>query len=481
MYEEALKDGKTKIPHVKFVLLGETRHGKTSLLRLLEGEEFEPDSSSTDGIDCDLVSSKTLDGMDEGSWKKHDSLSYPEAVADIVVKKLPQSDKPAIKQRSHPSDLTKEYAKRQIAKLFRPPPSVVPHGGHPPQHLPAQAPPPGVPASKEASAQGQHKFQRPPSQLPIRLNQTAQASQPQPGVGREHTRHPRQLQKRDTPVQEEGASHPQIPEESNPGTSRKHPEDTPARLLSDPGTARAIQRAMPKVKDEEKLAFTTYDFAGQPLYRPMHHCFITQRSVFAIVYNARTFRDTPKEACSKFISYWFNTVSAYTEIYTEKEGRQLEKKPPVFLVGTHRGPYDAAEDSSRSFEQLSEKERNDVTRVLQDHFEKSDKCSRYVPHITSKSYNFVESSLKGKESGAQELRFRLREKAKSLPYMKEEYPVRWLKLEEDLTLKDGLILLADVKTKARELNFHFAEETESEELDEALRFFHEIGVITYPR
>ena len=121
MYEEALKDGKTKIPHVKFVLLGETRHGKTSLLRLLEGEEFEPDSSSTVGIDCDLVSTKTFDGMDEGSWKKHDGLSYPEAVAGIVVKKLPQSDTPAIRQRSHPGDLTKEYAKRQIAKLFPPP------------------------------------------------------------------------------------------------------------------------------------------------------------------------------------------------------------------------------------------------------------------------------------------------------------------------------------------------------------------------
>ena len=480
MYEEALKDGKTKIPHVKFVLLGETRHGKTSLLRLLEGEEFDPDSSSTDGIDCDLVSSKTLDGMDEGSWKKHDSLSYPEAVAGIVVSKLPQSDTPAIRQRSHPGDLTKEYAEQQIAKLFRPPPSVVPHGGHPPQHLPAQAPPRGVPVSRVASAQGQHKFRQPSSQLPVRLNQTAQASQPQPGVGREHARQPRLQQKRDTPVQEEGASRTQIPEESNPGTDRKHPEDTPARLLSDPGTGRAIQRAMSKVKDEEKLAFTTYDFAGQPLYRPMHHCFITQRSVFAIVYNAREFCDTPKEACSKFISYWFNTVSAYTESYTEKKGRQLENKPPVFLVGTHRGPYDA-EDSSRSFKQLSEEEMRKVTGVLEDHFENSDKCGRYVPHITSKSYNFVESSLKGKESGAQVLRSRLRDTAKSLPYMKEEYPVRWLKLEKDLTSKDGLILLADVKTKARELNFHFAEETESKELDEALRFFHEIGVITYPR
>ena len=137
----------------------------------------------------------------------------------------------------------------------------------------------------------------------------------------------------------------------------------------------------------------------------------------------RDCRYTPKEACSKFISYWFNTVSAYTESYTEKKGRQLENKPPVFLVGTHRGPYDA-EDSSRSFKQLSEEEMRNMTGVLEDHFENSDKCGRYVPHITSKSYNFVESSLKGKESGAQVLRSRLRDTAKSLPYMKEKYPVR---------------------------------------------------------
>lgn len=475
MYEEALKDGKTQIPHVKFVLLGEAGHGKTSLLRLLEGEKFEPDSTSTEGIDCDLVSSKTLDGS---SWEKSKGLSYPEAVAGIVVKKLPQPVTPAIRQRSHLDDLTKEDIEQRIGRLFDPPPTQRPmhHIGH---GQPSHASSHGVLVSEVHSVQEPLGLHLPSSQPPIRLDQKVHPPQPHPGVDRERIHLPQQQRKRE--AQKEGrASLRQRPKELDHDAISKQPEDTPARLLSDAETGRAVQRAMPKVKDAEKLTFTTYDFAGQDLYRPMHHCFITQRSVFVIVYNARKFL-AEKGACSKFISYWFNTVSAYTEEYIEKEGRQLGNKPPVFLVGTHRGPY-TAEDSSRSFDQLPEMKIQRVTEVLEEHFETRDKSSRYMPHITSKSYNFVESSQKGKESGAQELRSCLSEKAKSLPYMKEEYPVRWLRLERDLTSKDGLILLADVKAKARKLNFHFNEDSgECQELDEALRFFHEIGVITYPR
>ena len=482
MYEEALKDGRTQIPHVKFVLLGEAGHGKTSLLRLLEELEFVPKWKSTEGIECELVSSKTLDGTDEGSWNRDDGLTYPEALANIVVKNLPEPNTPAMRQRSHQDDLTEEDIKQLIGRLFHPPPPQGPmrHTGHPIQPLPLRAPARGAPAYELPSTLEPLDLHSPSSQPPISSAQRTQPPQPNPAVHRERTRQP-QHQQREAPAREEGkTSLPQRPEEADPDPVSKQPEDIPARLLSDAGTGRAVRRAMPKVKDVEKLTFTTYDFAGQPLYRPMHHCFITQRSVFAIVFNAQEFI-ADEEACTKCISYWFNTVSAYTEKYTEKEGRQLENKPPVFLVGTHRGPY-VAEDPRKSFEQISEPKRMHVIEVLKEHFEKRDKCCRYLPHITSRCYNFVENSQKGEESGAQALRSCLAKKAKSLPYMKEEYPVRWLRLETDLKSKEGLILLADVKEKARELNFPFDDASEScQELDEALRFFHEIGVITYPR
>ena len=71
IYKEALRDGKSKIPHVKMVILGEARHGKTSLLRLLENEKFISDSKSTEGIETDLVSTQSL-----SDWTKRKPITY---------------------------------------------------------------------------------------------------------------------------------------------------------------------------------------------------------------------------------------------------------------------------------------------------------------------------------------------------------------------------------------------------------------------
>lgn len=79
----------TQIPRIKLVLLGEAGHGKTSLLRLLVGEEFVPEWNSTEGIECDLVSSRTLDRT---SWKKCDVRNVSEVVADNVLQNLSNPD-----------------------------------------------------------------------------------------------------------------------------------------------------------------------------------------------------------------------------------------------------------------------------------------------------------------------------------------------------------------------------------------------------
>ena len=493
MYEEALKDGKTKIPHVKFVLLGEARHGKTSLLRLLEGEEFDPNSSSTDGIDCDLVSSKTLVG---DSWKKHDRLNSTDALAGILMKSLPEAttastDKPWKR-------LTVAGAERQIAKLFRPPPpSVVPHSGHRPQSLPAQAPSRDlpaqapsrdVPASEAASTQGQHEFQPLHSlQLPARLYPKAQASQPQPRVGRERIRHPQQ--QHDRPAREGRASIPQRPEEPRQDNITEQPEDTPdppkpTRMFSDPSTSRALDRKLKSGGSDvenPKLTFTTYDFAGQDLYRPMHHCFITQRSVFVIVYNSQEYNRLRKEGDQsryKCISYWFNTVSAYTKVMGDPK---LGIKPPVFIVGTHRGPYSPEE--GKKFPRLARGNDKKIREDLKECYKEGDKHNRYLGHLRGPDqdfFHFVESSQEDEKSGVTGLRCCLRKKADALPFMKEEYPVRWLQLEEKL--KDrGMVLLTDVKDEAKAVGFPFPPTGgECKEFHLAMQFLHDVGVITYP-
>ena len=485
MYEEALKDGKTKIPHVKFVLLGETRHGKTSLLRLLEGEEFEPDSSSTDGIDCDLVSSKTLVG---DSWKKHDRLNSTDALAGILMKSLPEATAASTGKQNKPwESLSVAGAERQIANLFRPAPSVVPRGGHRPQSLPAQAPPRGVPAFEAASTHGQHEFQPPHSlQHSTRFYPTAQASQPQPGVGRDRTRHPQQQHERS--AREWRASLPRRPEEPRQDNIAEQPEDTPdpprpTRMLPDLSTSRALDRKLKSGGSDvenPKLTFTTYDFAGQDLYRPMHHCFITQRSVFVIVYNSQEYNRLRKEGDQsryKYISYWFNTVSAYTEVMGDP---RFGMKPPVFIVGTHRGRYD--DGKGKKFLKLTSGDEKGICEDLEECYKEGDTHDRYLGHLKSDRghFYFVESSQEDEESGAPGLRFCLRKEADSLPFMKQEYPVRWLQLEEKL--KDrGLVLLADVKDEAKAVGFPFPPTGgECKEFHLAMQFLHDIGVITYP-
>ena len=51
-------------------------------------------------------------------------------------------------------------------------------------------------------------------------------------------------------------------------------------------SARQIERLNRSGKGKDPpLTFHTLDFAGQKLYRPMHHCFITRRAMYIVVFN----------------------------------------------------------------------------------------------------------------------------------------------------------------------------------------------------
>ena len=66
------------------------------------------------------------------------------------------------------------------------------------------------------------------------------------------------------------------------------PPPPPARVRSSisQGSARQIERLSRSGKGKDPpLTFHTLDFAGQKLYRPMHHCFITRRAMYIVVFN----------------------------------------------------------------------------------------------------------------------------------------------------------------------------------------------------
>jgi hypothetical protein len=84
----------------------------------------------------------------------------------------------------------------------------------------------------------------------------------------------------------------------------------------------------------------------------------------------------------------------------------------------------------------------------------------------------VESSIEDEESsGAKALKQALEKIAGTLPFIHERYPIRWLELREKLEKEKDLVRIEKVR---KLLNF------KERQIDLALKFFHDIGIITYP-
>ena len=92
------------------------------------------------------------------------------------------------------------------------------------------------------------------------------------------------------------------PAPTNPATTpvpTPHPRSSPPPLLRPPppprstisqSSARKIEKLSRTGKGKDPpLTFHTLDFAGQKLYRPMHHCFITQNAFYIVVFNLEDF------------------------------------------------------------------------------------------------------------------------------------------------------------------------------------------------
>ena len=81
-----LRKGKAKMPRCKLMILGEAGVGKTSLLSLLTGEDFNPDHHETEGVDTDFVRTSNICS---DTWKKK-AMEGDEEYKDVAAKQLAQ-------------------------------------------------------------------------------------------------------------------------------------------------------------------------------------------------------------------------------------------------------------------------------------------------------------------------------------------------------------------------------------------------------
>ncbi|XP_022792905.1 uncharacterized protein LOC111331938 [Stylophora pistillata] len=203
------------------------------------------------------------------------------------------------------------------------------------------------------------------------------------------------------------------------------------------------QEEADSVQDED-LYSVLWDFGGQSVYYATHPIFLTTRAIYLLVYNLSRdpngkvspqvkrgfYEDIEDVFCERsnmdYLDLWMSSVSSLVladEDFHELPASDLlpERLPPVFLVCTHADkPYKGSNPhrlACKIFGSLK-------TRVYGDHLV---------------DFFFVDNTKSGSVEKCPEvdrLRREVKTVAKELPQPKEGVPIKWLKFEKEMKVKN---------------------------------------------
>ena len=239
---------------------------------------------------------------------------------------------------------------------------------------------------------------------------------------------------------------------------------------------------------EPRLNLNTLDFAGQKIYRPMHHCFIVRRALYLVVFNLQEVQkalkspDPDKENAVQEISYWLHSIHAHVHKICKDPGLKR-----VILVGTHRAPSKEQAITKKAMIKIEAylKEKFNCGPIFNDLrfvYPNEENESNEGDEKNGKVFAAVENSIDSpdpkarEESGAALIQSEIQKAWDDLPFKGEQYPTTWLRFEAELHSMNRISKLDDIKKLA--LDFHIGENGE-EEIELALGFFHDTGALIY--
>ena len=506
-YRKALEEGECKIPYCSMLILGEQRVGKTSLYRQLVGKPYIEKLDPTKGIDNNTVEtvdtrSIKLVGKDQSIWEEVTGIpssSFTKAMTEKAIEEMPETEK---KDEPHFSARQEKLLLVKIEKLKKQllPPSPPPASRNPP-HLERSAqslfqipyPSPRMVAPVHPVPSPSLESTRPQQSIPrSTIRESASSSQKKEEVAK------KEVAVAPTPrhnVEEspELATSEEFQAEETPSLSSSEPDSvpvtapTPERRVDERGLmnrrqgifmAKKLRKRNKNEQNSFELTLNAWDFAGQDEYRPMHHCFISRRACYLVVFKIP---DLLENACTHLekIRYWIHSINAHIYPPEEKESEKDKAISRVLLIGTHK--------ESCTMEQL--KKADEILQKL-----KSDKerCANHLIRLKSlireNNYNNfipVENSFdfekKGhlylKESCTELVQECIKKLSKTLPFLKEDYPIKWLRFKESV---EGMASSRPVITMERLEGLAKESLISNDHLkgqEVAIRFLHDSGKI----
>ena len=523
IYKHVLKKGKQKIPRCNLLILGEEHVGKTSLYRLLVKKSFDKHQQSTRGIDdneVDIVDERSVTMGDDWEEKPKEnqeeqiSKTYIDGMSETLHAELPPEKakkevyepEPVLQENelmNRLKDIRQELEKireglDQVRFLTkRPSQSQAVRDEHI-DHVTSQRPKyPPTGAGAVRDAQDRHHTQ--PHHQESITHRKEHQDRPKP---RDSTQRVIEDNK-NSPIQPLSSESEEVnvsttellleepkQEVATPGISRRESQSISKKLKA------KKQKANDQPKEPTQLELKALDFAGQKQYRPMHHCFITRRAMYLVVFNLQKMieyiekeESIPSDAMTSSdaipfspieqLRYWLYSIHAH--VFPPK-GDNTRR---VCLVGTHRSPPEGRHISDDEIKKINER--------LTCEFEDDDRCTNQFHYMGSSKpkliFAFVENSIDGKEyndrvkSGAVDLQKELKLVSSRLKFLNDDHPLIWLRFEQGLIKmrdnlkKKQLPLFVTVDEVLKLANSHGVDDAESQEL--ALKFFHDTNKLVY--
>ena len=511
IYKRELKKGKQKMPRCSLLILGEEHVGKTSLYRLLVKKGFNPEQESTRGIDDNEVDTVDMRSVNMDNWEekpKEDreaqvNRTYVEGIGDLLHKMLP--DKKTNPNPYVPDKvLSEEELRRKLENLERELSDIssereVHHNAHLPRQPVTKAEPVSkVPTSRKVTI---NTRDAPTVAKEQKVKQPAPYSQQSAGHRKEQPRpKPQEPPSKDDeqvvtsttgPSSVKSTSAPKaepLPVDSKP----KEESDAPSISRRDSESINSMLKAKKKQPKyvKPKLELKALDFAGQKQYRPMHHCFITRRAMYLVVFDLQKMIECIENTKSGSVDtrvadgnvpyspieqmrYWLYSIHAH--IFPPEESDYMRR---VCLVGTHRSP-----EGMRS---ITDDELKKIDKRLRNEFSDDDRCTNLFHYMESRMiFAAVENSIDGKEnedrvkSGAADLQHELKQVSQKLKFLDEDHPLIWLLFEQRLLEMRRQLLTENAPLFVTEEKVK--EVAKSRGIDDdrscelALNFFHDTG------
>ena len=201
----------------------------------------------------------------------------------------------------------------------------------------------------------------------------------------------------------------------------------------------------------DNIGLTIWDYSGQPVFRIIHHLFLTKCGVYLCVFNLKSFSLSSEETLDT-IERWLNSIKLYAS------------SAPVFIVGTH------ADGAIPSNLELAEESLSPLSETF-DNVQTNIDTSGVLFAIDNRSHHGIHS-----------LRGQIERAVRDQDFVQSSIPRSWSRALDRLTKKkDRLTKKKGAWLPIKEVNKILEACEVGADRNDALAFFHDIGVIVYLR